>query len=285
MMNTFLLVAAALAPAVVLCVYVYIKDRVEKEPVLLLVKLLLLGALCGLPAVVGERFLLGILQGFFENGGSIEAFGAKSVLPEKEFFIYTFAEQFFCIAFVEEGLKLLVLLWATRKSEEFNCLFDGLIYAVFVSLGFAALENVLYVLRYGFMNALFRAFLSVPGHMFFAVMMGYNYSMWHITDKARELESYYQTAGAIDGTSTRFKSTRYAVLSLLTPMAAHCLYNASCTLQTGWSFFLLFGFVLYMYITCFGRIRKMSRDDSDSYDYAQRMVRKAYPQLGEFVEF
>ena len=227
-------------------------------------------------------FTAGVLDVFFSGYGSIAAFGAEHILPEKLFISYTFLKQFICIAFVEEGLKLFVLVWVTREHKEFNCLFDGLIYSVFVSLGFAALENVLYVLEYGFGNALLRAFLSVPGHMFFAVMMGYHYSMWHITDKARALETYYGSAGLITVGRSKFRSKCHVVLSLLTPMAAHCLYNASCTLQTSWSLLLFLGFVTYMYIACFGRIRKMSKADGPTISYADKMVCRAYPELLEF---
>ena len=70
-------------------------------------------------------------------------------------------------------------------------------HAVFVSLGFAAFENILYVLQYGFSNALMRAVASVPGHTFFGIMLGYYYSFSHIAGKTAETEEYPKSIDAI----------------------------------------------------------------------------------------
>ena len=112
-------------------------------------------------------------------------------------YLYVAVDMFIGVALVEEGFKWLTLVFFTKKSKEFNCLFDGMIYAIFVSLGFAALENILYVLNNGWVNAATRAILSVPGHMFFAVMMGYYYSRWNIFAKAREGEEWLAANGYI----------------------------------------------------------------------------------------
>ena len=172
--NTILLVIAGLVPAVVLCFYVFSKDKVEKEPLPLLLKLLLLGAISCLPAAYLETAIISVIDGIFKN------LTMTPILDR----IYKAVYYFIGVALVEEGLKWLILYYVTKNNKEFNCIFDGMIYAIFVSLGFAAFENVLYVMEYGWINAVMRAILSVPGHMFFAVMMGWYYSLWHITELA-----------------------------------------------------------------------------------------------------
>ena len=268
-MRTFLLVAAALLPAIVLCVYVYKKDRVEKEPISLLLKLLCLGALCCFPAAVAESIFVSGLDLFVNTGESSH--------------FYLFLENFFCIALVEEGLKLSVLIFATRKNEEYNSLFDGIIYAVFVSLGFAALENILYVMKYGFGNAVMRAILSVPGHMFFAVIMGCFYNIWNINEKAARIENYYRSIGKIQTESSRFKSGKYMYMCLLMPMAVHGFYNFCCSISSWWSTVILCGFVVLMYIKCFGKINEISYLDTYSGSIVQRAIIREYPQLEEVI--
>ncbi len=261
--NDLFLVAAALFPAIVLCIYVFKKDRVEKEPIGLLLRLLIYGALSCFPAAVIEGYL----------GGYIDAAFGESVV------LHTFVTMFFGVALVEEGVKYIGLNWLTRKNPEFNCLFDGLIYSIFVSLGFAALENVFYVTEYGIGNAVMRAVLSVPGHMFFAVLMGYYYSLAHITDKAALIEKELIADGYITQNGQPFSSSRYKVKSLLFPILAHGAYNFCCSIDHIFALIGMLVIIIYLYVHCFGRIRKMSAGDGDTTDYAIRMVARKYPEM------
>ena len=185
-LNEILLFFAAVFPAIALCVYVFKKDRAEKEPIGLLFGLFALGALICFPAAMAEEAVLDAIVEVFKSFGRVEDGIVK--LSSTAYTFYNIAENFVGIALVEEGLKFLVLYLVTKNNKNFNSLFDGLIYSVFVSLGFAALENVLYVTDSGFHLAIIRGVLSVPGHMFFAVIMGYYYSMWNLYGKANSLE-------------------------------------------------------------------------------------------------
>ena len=171
----------------------------------------------------------------------------------------------------------------TRKNKEFNSLFDGIIYSIFVSLGFAGLENVFYVLDNGFGNAIMRGILSVPGHMFFAVLMGYYYSLWHITDKATQMEKMYKGAGLIHNEAPEFNGRKYAVLALVVPTIVHGAYDFGLSFGTLFSFVLVIALVIYMYVYCFGRIKKMSASDAPSEGYAYAMVIKKYPTLSDLI--
>ncbi len=277
-MNEYILMAVALFPAIVLCTYVFIKDRVEKEPVGLLLKLFFVGVLICYPAATIEGILGVFIEGMFLPETSILVQEGPSFY-NSEAYMYIFVDNTIGVALVEEGLKLLVLIWLTRKNREFDSLFDGLIYAVFVSLGFAAFENVFYVFEYGLDTGIMRAVLSIPGHMFFAVMMGYHYSMWHITDKAAITEKDLKTEGIINSNLPPFSAKKEIALCLIIPTLAHGIYNSLCTIGTTWSTLLLYGFVIFMYIHCFGKIKKMSKADDFDNVYVQYMLTKKYPEL------
>ncbi len=280
-MKTLFLVIAALLPALILCLYIYQKDRVEKEPVRLLFALLLGGVACCYPAAVIEEFLLDII-----NKGVLHFYllYGEYINPQTIYTVNKVLENFIGIALVEEGLKLFVLAWLTKNHQEFNSIFDGIVYAVFVSLGFAAFENILYVLQYGFFNAMMRAVTSVPGHMFFAVMMGYYYSFSHIADKTAETEEYLKSIDAIPQTSKNTTKTRWVWLMLLVPVFAHGLYDYCCTYGTRLAVFVFYAFLIGMYVYCFGKIKKMSAGDAPVASYVYMLLLRKYPELGERLQ-
>ncbi len=102
------------------------------------------------------------------------------VIPDISFnnpLLNAFYDAFFGAAIPEEIAKFVILYFITWNSKEFNQYYDGIIYAVYVSLGFALTENIFYVIDGGFGVALGRAILAVPGHGFFGIAMGYYYSI------------------------------------------------------------------------------------------------------------
>lgn len=148
----------ALLPVVVLTIYIYVKDKYEKEPLWMLAKAFLGGFLAVALVIPLERFLSA-----FAFGGPVEQ-GLYS--------------GFVVAGFSEELFKLLVIMLFIWRSKHFNEYFDGIVYATYVSLGFACLENVAYVFQansfeVGMLTAVTRALLSVPAHFLFAVVMGY----------------------------------------------------------------------------------------------------------------
>lgn len=279
--NEILLVCAALIPAIVLCVYVFIKDRVEKEPIGLLLLLLGLGVVSCFPAAEVEDLLIGAIDDIFANFGT-EVQGTV-LLPDDVYKVYNAVKCVFGIALVEEGFKFIFMFFVTRNNKNFNSLFDGIIYSVFVSLGFAAYENVMYVLEYGWQTALMRAFLSVPGHMFFAVIMGYYYSLWHMTCKARDIERDLKAKNLITKNAPEYSGTQYMVLCLVMPILVHGIYDYCCFAGTTVMTVILYLFVLSLYIYCFGKIRKFSKNDTSDIAFANYMVLKKYPLLAAAV--
>lgn len=155
-MNLLLL---ALAPVFALLGYIYWRDRYEREPLKYLIVSFILGALAAFPVVFLGRWLEGV------TGASMQ-----STDP-----VMLAMHAFVVVALVEEGMKFLALTLYMYPKQEFDEPYDGIMYAVAVSLGFAGLENVLYV--FGSQDSvsvgIMRMFTAVPGHAMFAVIMGY----------------------------------------------------------------------------------------------------------------
>lgn len=170
-MQLYLVLFAALAPVLVLLFYIYRKDSVQPEPSGWLLKAFLLGV----GSVILSMLISGPLASFLEF--QIESDVYPSVLA-------AFMDAFLLAAIPEEFAKLFMLWLLLRKNPYFDEHFDGIVYAVFVGMGFAGLENVMYVFEgiedgTWFNVGITRALFSVPGHFLFAVLMGYYYSLFH----------------------------------------------------------------------------------------------------------
>ncbi len=275
------LIAVALLPAIVLCCYVYKKDRVEKEPVGFLLLLMFLGALTAFPVVIVSDPINSLIDGFFSLFANKTEDGLYlSTIPYN---IYLFVSNTVGVGCIEEGFKWLVLFFVTRNSKHFNSYFDGLIYAVFVSLGFAAFENVLYTLDYGFSTAVVRAFTAVPGHMFDGVIMGTFYSMWNVKNEASKLEKAFADKGVIR-IRRPISGKDELILSYVLPVLAHGTYDYLCSVSSWWGTLLFVVLLIVLYVTQFKRISSMSKEDADEVGYAISLVCKKYPDVKRLID-
>ena len=153
--------ALAIAPAIALMVYVYRQDRLDKEPAQLLWRLVTMGVIAAAFAGILEEVgmaTLGLFSGLDPNSAR-----------------FTVVSDFLVVGVVEEGLKYALMARQTWSHPAFNARFDGVVYAVFTSLGFAATENVMYGLMYGPGVLFGRALMAIPAHMGFAVLFGMLY--------------------------------------------------------------------------------------------------------------
>lgn len=275
--QTILLIVAAVVPALGLCLYIFLRDRVEKEPIGLLLLLLACGVVICFPAAQIEEWLGSLITTMFIPVGEIGPNG-ELLLEGFYYYCYHFMQWFIGVALVEEGLKYAALLLVTRNNKHFNCLFDGIVYSVFVSLGFAGFENVLYSLNYGWSTALMRAVTAVPAHMFFSVLMGLYYSWWKVYQTADRYEARYRLAARKNAGSDRIKPWKYLVLSLAVPTAVHGLYDFCCSVGTTWAVILFYALLLFLYAFCFLKVRQMSRRDGNIEDVAIEEFRKLYPE-------
>lgn len=224
-----ILIAAAVLPAVILLVRVYRADRLEPEPPGLLLSLVLRGILATSLAMVGERIGAALL-GLVLREGTIA---------------YNAVLYFGVVAFSEEGAKYLLLRRRTWNSPHFNCQFDGVVYAVFVSLGFALWENIGYVALYGFGTAVLRAVTAVPGHACFGVFMG----MW------------YGLARRYAGRGEEQRSRTCRKRALLLAALLHGAYDFIATLPLRASGWLFVAFVAAMFTAALRTVRAGARND------------------------
>jgi len=153
------LLILAVAPVFLIILYIYYKDKYDKEPKRLLFFSFLLGAIISI-------IITTILYVISDYTLPITIEGNKSVWQ-------LFVKAFFVVALIEEFSKYIVVRYFAQPKKEFNEPFDGIIYAVMVSMGFAATENIMYVIEGGYQVALLRAFTAVPAHATFGVLMGY----------------------------------------------------------------------------------------------------------------
>ncbi|MCX7030019.1 MAG: PrsW family glutamic-type intramembrane protease [Spirochaetes bacterium] len=154
MLYTVAVLVVSMAPALAFLVLILALDRREPEPLALVLKVIGLGAASAIPAALVELALQGM-----------PLFGMPGMAGAA-------AVAFVQVAPVEEACKLaVVLLYAWRKPA-FNEENDGIVYAGASAIGFALLENVIYVARLGLGAGAARAFSAIPLHVFTAVLVG-----------------------------------------------------------------------------------------------------------------
>lgn len=220
------LVLAALAPVLLLLIYIYRKDSRQPEPLGWLLRAFLygLGSVCVSLMITSSLQLTGFSLFGNDNPQSIgEAFG----------------HAFVWAAIPEESAKLLMLWLLLRKNPYFDEYLDGIVYATCVGLGFAALENVMYVYN-GLADgswvatSISRALFAVPGHFLFAVLMGYYYSLYYYGLRRTALTK---------------------VLVWLAPVLAHGIYDGILFSMPTSEIFAAVGMMLFLVF--FVRLRKL----------------------------
>ena len=232
-----MLFALALIPVIGLLCFIYFNDKKEKEPFWLLVILFFAGMSTVLSAWLLETVGQLILEAAMPYGSVL-----KNIL-----------EAMIIVGPAEELGKFLVLWLITWKNKHFNYSYDAFVYAVFVSLGFAAIENVGYVAMSGIGTALMRMFTAVPGHACFAVFMGL----------------FYSKAKYASLTNKKGKSIVLLLLAYLIPSVVHGIYDAILMaggesgeiVLAGLSLLLWIGFCIAMFVSCIIIIIKSSRRD------------------------
>ena len=159
-MNVVLALTLAIIPAFVIVFYLYRKDRAKPEPKGIIIRIFLLGLFATAPAILLELFVIGF----------------RGILKPYPVLFPVF-KAFIVAALIEEGLKLFIVLRVAYRKKCFDEVMDGIVYAVMAGMGFACLENILYVLGRGLNVAILRAFTSIPLHAAVSVIMGYYIGM------------------------------------------------------------------------------------------------------------
>lgn len=213
-MNQLYLIVAVL-PIFLIGLYVYQKDK-EKEPISFLLKLLVMGCISGVNVIFVE--ILFYLFGYEVDVNSLNTY---------ELIMYSF----FHIALIEEGIKLIYLYYYSYNSKYYDYTFDMIVYGAFVSLGFALLENILYVYQYGISTGLQRAVTAIVLHACCGILMGNLLGKSKIFDLEKEKSKKYL----------------YIFLAFLVPFCIHGMYDF-CALSG--KLYNLIVIVIIMLTTC-----------------------------------
>ncbi len=193
-------------PILILSFYIFIRDKYEKEPIRLLLTGLVLGVFFSVPILFTELFFL--------------KYTPSNYILSK---IYT---SFFVASFTEEFYKFLLLYLIIWKNPNFNERFDGIVYSVFISLGFAGIENFLFIsnnIETMVYTSSMRAIISVPAHFFYGVFMGYYLSYAKFN-----------------------KDYKYFFISFAVPVILHGLFDLIVILNSPFSLVLLIVMIIIM---------------------------------------
>lgn len=212
------LLFVSLAPVLIIAFYIYSRDRYEKEPFSELIKALFAGVLIVLPAVLVEKLLTGF-------GPAEEGLGSVA---------YT---AFVVAGLTEEAMKFLAFYIFFWKDRNFNERFDGIVYAVYIALGFAGIENIMYVFTGGVGVGIVRALTAVPAHALFGITMGFYFGMAKFTEKRRNI---------------------YFMLALLMPFLFHGLYDFLLMSNSPVLLTVFIPVFVYFWITGFRKMSKLS---------------------------
>ena len=217
--------AVAVVPAIVLIVYIMIRDKYEREPI----RKILFTFFAGMLAIPLDLLIIGIFGldelPYLFDGDILQQIGTA----------------FFSAAIPEEISKFIILFLLVWWSKDFNERMDGIVYAVCVSMGFATVENVMYVFEDP-SCAWGRALFAVPGHFLFAVLMGFFLSLAKFTVKHK---------------------FRNWTMTLLAPILAHGIYDAilmvSDVASEGWSLLLTIVFYVFIFLLWRLGLKKISQ--------------------------
>ncbi|KIQ94610.1 Protease prsW [Anoxybacillus thermarum] len=190
------IISAGIAPGLALLSYFYLKDEYETEPLSLVLRMFLYGTFLVFPLM----FIQHVLK-------------VEHMLPN------AFVEAFLSTSLLEEFFKWFVFYYAIYDHREFNEPYDGIVYGVSVSLGFATLENILYLFANGVEFAVTRALLPVSSHALFGVIMG------------------FYLGRAKFGLPKKEKN--YIWLSFLLPFLFHGIYDYILLTQERWIYYML----------------------------------------------
>ena len=231
-----ILVALVVLPVGLICWIISNKAH-NSEPLSMLILLFVLGCISCVPAAIAELFfssIVGIEESSISNIGSM--------------IIYVF----FGVGFIEEVVKWIATYLVGFNNKAFDKAYDMIIYAVFTSLGFAFIEDLLYifVLNSGtdqLATAILRAVISIPGHACFAIIMGYFLG----------LVRYYANK------KDRGKEVLFTLFSILIPSIIHAIFDALIMMNNTLYICLFFVFVISINIFCFTNAHTMYKKNID----------------------
>ncbi|MGL5330636.1 MAG: PrsW family intramembrane metalloprotease [Peptostreptococcaceae bacterium] len=204
----------AIAPVIACLLWIYLKDKYDKEPIRILIKYFVLGVISSIFGIIIERYLMKI-----------------NITNSLDLALYT---SFIVAGLTEESLKAIILIPNLLKEKYFTEKLDGIIYSVFLSLGFATVENLIYILYESdalvLQVSLSRAVIAIPAHIMFAITMGYYISKY-------KFEKY------------KFKKREYLIMAVLVPILLHGIFDFILMLRYRWAIIIFVVYIVFLWKT------------------------------------
>lgn len=224
-----ILIVLSLIPIFLILNIIYAEDKIEKEPI----KLLILVFIGGIISLFLTKFLASKYQYYLpfliEENPGLEAY---------KIFLISFGE----IGLIEELCKWLILYILIWHNKEFNYIYDAIVYAVFISLGFATIENFFYLWDTDFATLIVRSLFTIPGHAFFGIIMGYFFGY----------AKYYSKM------EYKYNSFKYMYTSLFSVIILHGLFDYFLAFNNKYSTIIFIGYTLLLGVIAITRIKKVN---------------------------
>lgn len=255
MSDTSLILFFSTIPIILILVFVYNRDN-KKEPISLLLGLFLSGIISCFLVIEISKFLSNYLD--FMN------LSVKS-MDTIELLLYSFIG----VALIEELCKWIMIYIFGYHSKKFDELFDIIVYSVFVSLGFAFFENIIYIFYNGNLQvALLRAISAIPAHACDAIFMGY----------------YLSVAKKNNHKNKKGQEIKYLIISIFIPTILHGIYDFCLMSNQMILVYVFIAFVLILYIISIDRLRQMS-DNNKKLDYKNKFCENCGTKVtGDFCD-
>ena len=205
----FILLTVAIAPGLALFSYFYLRNDRKTKPRRTLLQTFVYGAVVTFPIVL-----------------------VQYVLTEEHVFTYPFVQHVLFTSTLEEFFKWFLLYIAIYHHVEFDDPYDGILYGASISLGFATVENIIYLLSYGVDTAFMRALLPVSSHALFGVVMGYYLGKSKFTHNTK----------------------KYLALALFAPVLLHLVYNGILMLMDTWLYAMI-PFMLFLWTFALHKVK------------------------------
>ena len=170
-MNILLAVVFSILPVIIILSLIYSVEEVKKQPFWMIAVLFIGGIL----SWVLVRYISNLLGADIYQS-QVEVY---SYVGDLGFFLVSFG----IIAVIEEISKFIIIIICSIKNKKFTNPYDGIMYASCISLGFAFVENIMYIMNYGMSVAISRAIFSIPVHAAFGIIMGYYFGLGKMCKK------------------------------------------------------------------------------------------------------
>lgn len=218
-MKIYLLFLAIL-PVSCFMIWIYYKDKYDKEPILTLVKYFLVGILVSILCIFIELY-----------------FNYLNIFNGLASYIYV---AFFVTAFTEEGVKSIILIPMLLREKHFNEKLDGIIYSIFLSLGFATIENIIYLMKekseLTLSLSITRGLISIPTHIMFAITMGYYISKYKFNKENNK--------------------NKYLYFAIITPVLLHGVFDFILMTGYRWAIIVFIVYVMFLWKTNLDKLDK-----------------------------